>query len=459
MATSYSSPSPASSRMAGVVEGEARASVSTTAHGSCRPALVGRQEDRPSRRLARILPGRRRDPARHGLGQGRSLPYYETLKGPTTSDTRSQTNGVGGTSMRVGTDGRARIAYAGNEGIRYARFTGSGFSTRRVPGTTVWDRHPVLTLDAGDKSHIVWTRNEPATCGESPVGTWYASNASGSWKSQRITKDTSATPASKSTARAGASASSWAARGSGTTGRCPTDRGRARRWPRRGGRPRPGCRATRRPGRSWWSTSMGPDQRRSRRSRRNEARGKFRAAVHSEDHGNDPLQSNTDQRPSLRGPNARVQPGSVVAFSSGAIPIGSGAVADRLRGVADRLGGLDRAPSNRADRLRRDRDRLQVGHDQDRCGVRSRCLGRDRHRRRSSRSSGRTASPRRTGGRPPSMGRRAKRSPRRDGDRRPGGRQLSEVGRVLRVSGARRAVHPRNRSTVGPGAAVRPPAG
>jgi hypothetical protein len=52
----------------------------------------------------------------------------------------------------------------------------------------VWDHHPVLTLDAGDKSHIVWTRNEPATCGESPVGTHYASNASGSWETQRITK-------------------------------------------------------------------------------------------------------------------------------------------------------------------------------------------------------------------------------------------------------------------------------
>jgi hypothetical protein len=90
--------------------------------------------------------------------------------------------------MRVGTDGRARIVYPGRDGIQYARFTGSGFSIRTIPGTNEFDTSPVLALDANDKSHIAWTRNEPATCGISPVGTWYASNASGSWKTQKISK-------------------------------------------------------------------------------------------------------------------------------------------------------------------------------------------------------------------------------------------------------------------------------
>jgi hypothetical protein len=117
-----------------------------------------------------------------------ALPYYETLQGSAQKRYAISDEWVDGTSMSIGTDGRARIAYAGKGGIQYARFTGSGFSTRKVPGTTVWDHHAVLSLDAGDKSHIVWTRNEPATCGESPVGTWYASNASGSWVTQRITK-------------------------------------------------------------------------------------------------------------------------------------------------------------------------------------------------------------------------------------------------------------------------------
>ena len=117
-----------------------------------------------------------------------ALGYYETLKGTASKRYAISDQSVGGTSMRVGTDGRARIVYTGKDGIQYARFTGSGFSTRTIPGTTVWDLHPVLALDTGDKSHVAFTRNEPATCGEGPVSTWYASNASGSWKTQQISK-------------------------------------------------------------------------------------------------------------------------------------------------------------------------------------------------------------------------------------------------------------------------------
>jgi hypothetical protein len=116
------------------------------------------------------------------------LPYYETVTGGTSKRYPVFDGAVGETSMRVGTDGRARIVYAGRDGLEYARFTGSGFSTRKIPGTTEFDLHPVLALDAGNKSYVAWTRNEPSTCGESPVSTWYATNASGTWKAQRITK-------------------------------------------------------------------------------------------------------------------------------------------------------------------------------------------------------------------------------------------------------------------------------
>ena len=61
-------------------------------------------------------------------------------------------------------------------------------------------------------------------------------------------------------------------------------------------------------------------------------------------------------------------------------------------------------------RLRHDRDRLQVGHDQDRCGVRPGCLGRDRDGKEArSQLDGRLQRDRR--GRPSSTARRAKRSP------------------------------------------------
>jgi hypothetical protein len=117
-----------------------------------------------------------------------AFSYYETLKGIAYHRYLISSKSIGRTSMGVGTDGRARIVYAGSDGIQYARFTGSGFSTRRIPGTTELDHDPVLALDAGDKSHVAWTRNELGTCGDLPVSTWYASNASGSWKLQKITK-------------------------------------------------------------------------------------------------------------------------------------------------------------------------------------------------------------------------------------------------------------------------------
>lgn len=117
-----------------------------------------------------------------------ALPYYETLTGRAFAQYLISNQTIGGSSLRVGADGRARIVYAGQDGIRYARFTGSGFTTRTIPGTSEADLHPVLALDAGDKSHIAFTRNEPATCGEGPIGTWYASNASGTWTTQKISK-------------------------------------------------------------------------------------------------------------------------------------------------------------------------------------------------------------------------------------------------------------------------------
>ncbi len=117
-----------------------------------------------------------------------ALSYYETLKGTASARYPISDSVVDWTSMGVGADGRARIVYSARNGIQYARFSGSGFSTRKIPGTTEFDSHPVIALDAGDKSHVAWTRNEPSTCGTSPVGTWYASNASGTWKAQQITK-------------------------------------------------------------------------------------------------------------------------------------------------------------------------------------------------------------------------------------------------------------------------------
>jgi hypothetical protein len=113
--------------------------------------------------------------------------YYETLTGSTFHRYRIAVAG----SMRIGSDGRARMAYVGSRGLTYAVFTGSGFSTSRISiaGDFI-DSDPVLALDGSDNGHVVWTRRQGAACGVGPgIGTYYATNAGGTWKAQRITRD------------------------------------------------------------------------------------------------------------------------------------------------------------------------------------------------------------------------------------------------------------------------------
>lgn len=124
-------------------------------------------------------------------GEG-GTAYYETVKGPTYHRYRIP-GASGATSLRVGSDGRARIAYETPSGIRYAVSTGSGFATKPIRGTSRGDRSPVLVLDAKNRAHVLWTRTEEAACGDSPVGTYYATNVDGPWTVHRITKDTGET--------------------------------------------------------------------------------------------------------------------------------------------------------------------------------------------------------------------------------------------------------------------------
>ena len=95
------------------------------------------------------------------------------------------TDAIGVASLGVGSDGRARVAYEAAHSLRYAIFTGSGFSKVTIPGTTADDRAPVLTLDATNHAHVVWTRAGEEGCaagGPGPgKGTLYATNAGGTW--------------------------------------------------------------------------------------------------------------------------------------------------------------------------------------------------------------------------------------------------------------------------------------
>ena len=127
----------------------------------------------------------------HATVANASRVYYETLNGSTYH--RYLIPDAIQSSLRIGSDGRARIAYDAGSGLRYAVFTGSRFSTSKIAGTDGFDQAPVLALGAGDRPHVVWTRTvRSGGCAgpEPPLqqGTYYATNASGAWASQRITR-------------------------------------------------------------------------------------------------------------------------------------------------------------------------------------------------------------------------------------------------------------------------------
>ena len=101
-------------------------------------------------------------------------------------------------SLAVGSDGRARVVYETAAGLRFGIYTGSSLSSSKVGGSTSRDWAPKLALDGADKPHLVWTRS-PAPGGcvepgpESDDGTYYGTDASGSWVKHRITTGTGAT--------------------------------------------------------------------------------------------------------------------------------------------------------------------------------------------------------------------------------------------------------------------------
>lgn len=123
--------------------------------------------------------------------------YYETRTG--SSFHRYLIPGAAGrTSIAVGSDGRARVAYETATGLRLGTWTGSSLASSKVGGSTGRDWAPKLLLDSADKPHIVWTRSPaPGGCAgpgpEPDDGTYYGTNAGGSWVKHRITTATGET--------------------------------------------------------------------------------------------------------------------------------------------------------------------------------------------------------------------------------------------------------------------------
>jgi hypothetical protein len=120
---------------------------------------------------------------------------YETDDGG--SLVRKGLKGVdGGPSLRVGNDGKARVAYVNARDGSIRLVTTDGTETT---STVVADQgkleNPLLVLGPGNQPHLIWTRFATADegCGGtsgglSPMGTYYATLVDGAWKAERITK-------------------------------------------------------------------------------------------------------------------------------------------------------------------------------------------------------------------------------------------------------------------------------
>jgi hypothetical protein len=118
--------------------------------------------------------------------------YYESQSGPNIAKVLIPDAVT--TSLRVGDDGHARVAFATGHAIRYARADGTKLSTTTVAASTeTYLQSPSLVLGPGDHAYMVWTQNADGGGGcagpdPSPVdGVYFATDASGSWKTTRLT--------------------------------------------------------------------------------------------------------------------------------------------------------------------------------------------------------------------------------------------------------------------------------
>ena len=117
------------------------------------------------------------------------LTYYETISGGTTHRYRLA-GAVGGASLRIGDDGKARIAYQGSNGIVYGTFDGSRFRTATVPNSE-GGQTPTLVLAPGNVAYMLWIHSSVGGgCAEPEPppedGTYFATNAGGSWNSTKL---------------------------------------------------------------------------------------------------------------------------------------------------------------------------------------------------------------------------------------------------------------------------------
>jgi hypothetical protein len=118
--------------------------------------------------------------------------FYERVDGGDLQRVRigDISTGIG---LRVGDDGVARLAFDGNaNGIQYGTVTGGKVSASTVPGTAQGGS-PILALGPGNTAYLLWTISAgTGGCIDldpgSKAGTYFSTNAGGSWQTTKLSK-------------------------------------------------------------------------------------------------------------------------------------------------------------------------------------------------------------------------------------------------------------------------------
>jgi len=117
---------------------------------------------------------------------------YEAVTGAAVQ--RTKLPGAQKTSLRVGSDGLARIAYEANEKIRYGLIDDGDLSVQTIPGSDD-GTFPSLVLGPKNEPYVVWVRDSAgnwggcAGGGAAPRdGVYLSTRVDGVWQSTRISK-------------------------------------------------------------------------------------------------------------------------------------------------------------------------------------------------------------------------------------------------------------------------------
>ena len=117
--------------------------------------------------------------------------YLETLTGSSLKRVPVPA-ATGAVALRIGSDGKPRLAFQAADGVRFATYSSAAFHISRITGSKAQDYEPVLALDGSNRAHVLFTRSPYGTVGcalrdpNPDDGTYYSTNRTGSWHTARI---------------------------------------------------------------------------------------------------------------------------------------------------------------------------------------------------------------------------------------------------------------------------------